>query len=82
MIINVNEKYRIISTNHSWDIQEKRGGQWKNRAYYQNLDGAAKGLAQYMIREIEGSDLALIVARVDEVLATIAASMPGWSKAA
>ena len=81
MIIDVNDNYRIVSTPHSWDVEERQpGGRWSKRFYHQNLDSAAKALAQYMIRKIESQDLNEIIKKVDEVLAAIVASMPDWAK--
>ena len=82
MILPINSQYQIISTSNSWNVQKHNGKQFISQTFHTSLESATKTLADEMIRAINSSDLQVIVRKIDEVLATIAAAMPGWAKAA
>jgi len=75
VIIPINEKYRIKSETHSWNIQKrvsikkietKKTKAWKNIQFYNSLENALQGLLNLQIREIQGSNIQQINKKIDE----------------
>lgn len=80
-IININEKFRLITDPLQWIIQEMpeatekrtKAPQWKNVGYFTSLDSALQCLAHRQINAIEGEynaeALAPLCAALDAITA-------------
>lgn len=72
-MINVNEKYRIITDENNYVSQYKRDSKdpsknaWRLVGYYGDLAGAIKGIVDYEARRRLGADVFSLREALDEV---------------
>ena len=71
--IPINDKYRIKSGPHSWDIQrfvpagEKTPAHWQSFKYYGSLQKAVEGLGNRLIREAKTETLADLLREAERI---------------